>query len=134
MIRATALALAASLAVAGCGGKDVPYSVGQICRAVISTYSGRDVAIIKVDQEVGQIADVSYERDDGTMWRNRCHVEWPDVRVALWKDDGTLGRWRDSPEDSRITLDWGPDGVKVKEVFPDGSINSRVVRVDKEAR
>lgn len=131
MGRVLSAALAAVLLVGGCRGKDVPYSVGQICRAVISTYSGRDVSIIKVDQEIDQIADVSYKLDDGMVWRNRCHVEWPNVRVALWREDGTLGRWRDTPDDSQITLDWGPDGIKVKEVYPDGSFNSRVVQVQR---
>ncbi|BAK76761.1 hypothetical protein NH8B_1946 [Pseudogulbenkiania sp. NH8B] len=99
---------------------------------MVSTSLGRDVSIIKVDQEDDQIADVSYVRDDGTVWRYRCHVEWPDVKMAWWKEDGTLGRWQDTPDDSRITVDWGPDGVRVKEVFSDGSTNDKLVRVERQ--
>lgn len=123
------LCLLSVAALAGCASEDVPYSNGELCRAVVAATSGRDLALMRVQGEFGKVADVAYQYD-GRGWRWRCAIEWPAVTLASWQDDGTLGRWRDAPQDSRIELSWGRSGVKVVERWPDGSERQSVMQVN----
>lgn len=115
--------------LAGCASEEVPYSNGELCRAVVAATSGRDLALMRVQSESGKVADVAYQYG-GREWRWRCAIEWPVATLASWQDDGALGRWRDTPQDSRIELSWGRAGVRVLERWPDGSERKAVMRVN----
>lgn len=67
--------------------------MGRVCRAAIGTVMGRDPSIIRVTATNGNIVDVRYTRDDGTVWSNRCRVESGRVTWAAI-ENGQPGRWR----------------------------------------
>lgn len=112
--------LLACTLLASCGGSDMPYSDADVCRGVIAAYVGRDVDGVAVDSRDRQIVDVSYAYE-GERRRWRCRVELPRVRIASYRDDGELGRWRDSRSDDEISVDWYRGALKVLIVHPDAS-------------
>lgn len=85
--------------------------MGRVCRAAIATVMGRDPSIIRVTATNGNIVDVRYTRDDGTVWSNRCRVESGRVTWAAI-ENGQPGRWR---TEDNITFSADGDQITVTE-------------------
>ena len=85
--------------------------MGRVCRAAIATVMGRDPSIIRVTGTNGNIVDVRYTRDDGTIWSNRCRVESGRVTWAAI-ENGQPGRWR---TEDNITFSADGDQITVTE-------------------
>jgi len=95
---------------------------------------GRPVEIITVDRSTGGEADVRYARaDDQSVWRVRCKLEGDRViwrTIDAFGANSGLGRWRDGPDDGRITVALNVDRIRVTETFSDGSASVNELQFD----
>lgn len=98
--------------------------LGRICRATVAATMGRPVEIISVDRSSGGEADVRYTREeDRSVWKTRCRIDGDRVTwrgIDAFGPGSGLGRWRDGPYDSRITVAIFETRIRITETFEDG--------------
>lgn len=95
------------------------FSVEIICKAAIAKIMGRDPKIIKTTafKSNKNIIYLSYIRkNDGSKWSYRCKII---ENKIIWATDG--GRWRDHPEDSKLTFRVSGTILYIEEDYGDGS-------------
>ncbi len=86
------------------------FTDAQVCKAAIATIMGRPVSGMDSATGSGGIAGVSYIRSqDKQKFEYQCKVASPNV-VWRTKIDGSWGRWRDHPDDGKITFKMS-DGI-----------------------
>lgn len=89
----------------------------MICKAAVATVMGRDPAIIKIGQDGDEIVSLSYRRSgEQKLWSYRCKIVADRV---IWAADP--GRWRDHPQDERITYRADKVKIYIAETYGDGS-------------
>ncbi len=103
--------------------------LGLVCQAVVAAMMGHPIEIVHVERVRNGEADVRYNRpNDGTLWRTRCRME---AGAVVWRTidafgpGSGLGRWRNGPNDSRITVAIRENALRVVEAYPDGSASQR---------
>lgn len=103
------IALVAAIAATVATAKE-PITQGQICKATIAVMMGRSPSIITVVRTEGDVVFLRYTRADGTKWANRCSVS-PAAKRVHWATEP--GRWRNMPEDGRMSYSLSADGGTV---------------------
>lgn len=79
---------------------------GQLCAAAIGLIMNRNYGDITIESNELPIARVGYMRDDGTSWKYECQIE---DKKMIWRPyephglGSPPGRWRNMPEDEKIT-------------------------------
>jgi hypothetical protein len=92
-----------------------------ICKATIAALMGRNPSIMQVESEHTGAVYITYKRpDDGTRWKTKCKVVGNQVH---WGNSD--GRWRDLPEDGKVTYSFDGNVIKVNEHFTDGSVSTK---------
>lgn len=80
------------------------FTDGHICKAAIAVIMGRPVAGMNSSAEGNGAINVSYIRSqDKQKFEYQCKVNVPQV---MWraKIDDSWGRWRDHPDDGKVTF------------------------------
>ena len=113
----------ALLPLVGCG-EDEPLTMSDkrfVCRATIATVMGRSIHSVEEFEFQGDIISVQYTRSsDDTLWQYACKIEKDRV---IWAniENGTIGRWRDSGDDERLSFRTTESKIKILQTFVDGS-------------
>jgi hypothetical protein len=119
LLSACILALTSQVAHSQAG----PFTSAEVCKSTIGAVMGRDPATISVINSEDEMT-VGYARpSDGSIWRYRCKINGNRV---IWATE--TGRWRDDPQDGRITFDALESATKIRitENHTDGSSTVKV--------
>lgn len=93
----------------------------RICRAAIAAMMGRPVEIINFTEQKGDVIYTTYIRpSDNTAWNNRCRIAGNSV---IWSSEN--GRWRNSPQDEKVTFEVENGTIFIHQKYSDGSTSSK---------
>lgn len=97
------------------------YTGADVAKFTIATVMLKPAKIISVKKSA-DIYIVSYTRpSDGQKYVYKVKIEG---NRAIWANID--GRWRDTPDDEHLTFAETDEGVKITQLFSDGSIDEKV--------
>ncbi|KGT88264.1 hypothetical protein NH00_19840 [Enterobacter cancerogenus] len=105
--------------------------LGTLCKAATALSFGRSFKIMQLDKVDEQgVAWVHYIRpSDQSRWAVRCRVQGESV-ILMSDNPDSSGRWREGPEDEKLTWQIRSDMLTMKLRYPDGSGDEQTFRLE----
>jgi hypothetical protein len=80
-------------------------STDQICKAGIATIMGKSPSIITINSTNDDVKYLSYIRkSDNSKWSYKCKIKGSRIHWGSVRNDGTEGRWRTHPADTKVSF------------------------------
>lgn len=104
-------------------GTSTNISSESICLAAIAKVMNQNPSRINTATRPNRLVSVYYTRTDGKNFEYNCKLSGNRI---LWQtyDYGSVGRWRNAPEDGKLTYSISGQTITISEKWSDGSGSS----------